>query len=71
MTLEQRIGRLDRIGQTTTIHIHVPYLKGTDEEVLARWYHDGLNAIEKNLHGATEIADSTPGLYAGRLGYRR
>ena len=55
--LEQRIGRLDRIGQTSTIHIHVPYVKGTGEEVLARWYHDGLNAIEKNLHGATEIAE--------------
>jgi ATP-dependent helicase HepA len=54
--LEQRIGRLDRIGQTSTIHIHVPYLKGSEEEVLARWYHEGLNAIEKNLHGATEIA---------------
>ncbi len=25
--LEQRIGRLDRIGQTSTIQIHVPYLK--------------------------------------------
>lgn len=54
--LEQRIGRLDRIGQTSTIHIHVPFLKQTAEEVLARWYHDGLNAFEKNLHGATEIA---------------
>ncbi|GEP45556.1 RNA polymerase-associated protein RapA [Brevifollis gellanilyticus] len=54
--LEQRIGRLDRIGQTSTIHVHVPYLKGTGEEVLARWYDDGLNAFEKNLHGATEIA---------------
>jgi len=55
--LEQRIGRLDRIGQTSTIHIHVPYIKQSAEEVLARWYHDGLNAIEKNLHGATEIAE--------------
>jgi ATP-dependent helicase HepA len=54
--LEQRIGRLDRIGQTSTIHVHVPYLKGTGEEVLARWYDEGLNAFEKNLHGATEIA---------------
>ncbi len=54
--LEQRIGRLDRIGQTSTIHIHVPYIKKTGEEVLARWYHDALNAFEKNLHGATEIA---------------
>ena len=54
--LEQRIGRLDRIGQTSTIHIHVPYIKKTGEEVLARWYHEALNAFEKNLHGATEIA---------------
>jgi len=53
--LEQRIGRLDRIGQTHTIHIHVPYLKGSDDEVLALWYHDGLNAFEENLGGATQI----------------
>src|SRR5206468_9765010 len=53
--LEQRIGRLDRIGQTASIRIHVPYVRGTSEEVFARWYHEGLNAFEKNLHGATEI----------------
>jgi ATP-dependent helicase HepA len=54
--LEQRIGRLDRIGQTALIKIHVPYLRGSESEVLARWYHEGLNAFEKNLHGATELA---------------
>jgi ATP-dependent helicase HepA len=54
--LEQRIGRLDRIGQTATIQIHVPYTPGTESEVLARWYHEGLNAFEKNPHGANEIA---------------
>jgi len=53
--LEQRIGRLDRIGQTATIEIHVPYVPGTESEVLARWYHEGLNAFEKNVHGASEI----------------
>ncbi|MDR3405408.1 MAG: RNA polymerase-associated protein RapA [Chthoniobacter sp.] len=53
--LEQRIGRLDRIGQTATIQIHVPYLRGTASEVLARWYHEGLNSFEKNPHGASEI----------------
>jgi len=53
--LEQRIGRLDRIGQTATIRIHVPYLRGTESEVVARWYHEGLNAFEKNPHGAGEI----------------
>jgi ATP-dependent helicase HepA len=54
--LEQRIGRLDRIGQTSTIQIHVPYLKGTESEVLARWYHEGLDAFRRIPHGATELA---------------
>ena len=53
--LEQRIGRLDRIGQTQTINVHVPYVKGTYGEVLARWYHEGLGAFEHSLHGASEI----------------
>ncbi len=54
--LEQRIGRLDRIGQTETIQIHVPYVTGTEEEVLARWYAEGLGSFEVNPHGASEIA---------------
>ena len=54
--LEQRIGRLDRIGQTAAIRIYVPYVPGTASEVLARWYDEGLNAFEKNPHGASEIA---------------
>ncbi|MGH8477552.1 MAG: RNA polymerase-associated protein RapA [Methylococcales bacterium] len=43
--LEQRIGRLDRIGQTHTIKIHIPYLKGSAQEILYRWYQDGLDAF--------------------------
>jgi ATP-dependent helicase HepA len=54
--LEQRIGRLDRIGQRETVRIHVPYVEGTSSEALARWYHEGLDAFEQNLHGAAEIA---------------
>jgi ATP-dependent helicase HepA len=54
--LEQRIGRLDRIGQTSTIHIHVPYRLGTAEEVLARWYHEGLDAFQKNPHAASALS---------------
>ena len=50
--LEQRIGRLDRIGQSGTIHLHVPYVKGGRGERYARWYHEGLQAFEKNLQGA-------------------
>lgn len=54
--LEQRIGRLDRIGQSHDIQIHVPYLKGSPQEVLVRWFHEGLNAFEKNLEGGNQIA---------------
>ena len=43
--LEQRIGRLDRIGQTETIKVHVPYMTGTAQERLFQWHHNGLNAI--------------------------
>ncbi len=53
--LEQRIGRLDRIGQTEDIQIHVPYLAHSPQEVLARWYHEGLNAFESNLEGGNEL----------------
>ncbi|MBX3639402.1 MAG: RNA polymerase-associated protein RapA [Nitrosomonas sp.] len=45
--LEQRIGRLDRIGQTETIRIHVPYLQNSGQAVMLNWYHDGLNALER------------------------
>lgn len=45
--LEQRIGRLDRIGQTETIQIHVPYLENSALAVMFHWYHEGLNAFEK------------------------
>lgn len=45
--LEQRIGRLDRIGQTETIQIHVPFLKGTSQQVMLNWLHQGLNAFEQ------------------------
>lgn len=44
--LEQRIGRLDRIGQRHTIEIHVPYFTGTAQERLFRWYHEALDAFE-------------------------
>ena len=44
--LEQRIGRLDRIGQSDTIEIHIPYIEDTAQEILFRWYHEGLNAFE-------------------------
>ncbi|MDX1756339.1 MAG: RNA polymerase-associated protein RapA [Marinobacter sp.] len=46
--LEQRIGRLDRIGQSETIRIHLPYLAGTAQERQFRWFHEGLNAFAES-----------------------
>jgi len=45
--LEQRIGRLDRIGQNQTIRIHVPYFENTPQSLLFDWYNQGLNAFEQ------------------------
>ncbi|MDG1751024.1 MAG: RNA polymerase-associated protein RapA [Thalassotalea sp.] len=44
--LEQRIGRLDRIGQTQTIQLHVPYFEHSAQSILFQWYQQGLNAFE-------------------------
>ncbi|MFJ2984737.1 MULTISPECIES: RNA polymerase-associated protein RapA [unclassified Pseudomonas] len=43
--LEQRIGRLDRIGQKHIIQLHIPYLQDGPQERLFQWYHEGLNAF--------------------------
>lgn len=55
--LEQRIGRLDRIGQKETIRVHVPYLTGSGEEVVLDWYHRGLDAFETSLHGGNDYQE--------------
>lgn len=55
--LEQRIGRLDRIGQAAEIHVHVPFTVGSSQEVLARWYDEGLNACARNLRGGRELLE--------------
>jgi ATP-dependent helicase HepA len=53
--LEQRIGRLDRIGQKNDIQIHVPYLEKSSDELLMHWYHEGFNAFESSPRGGTEL----------------
>ena len=45
--LEQRIGRLDRIGQTKQITLHVPYVQGTAQERMYQWYDSALNMFNQ------------------------
>lgn len=44
--LEQRIGRLDRIGQQHDIQIYLPFFKNHPQEILVQWYHEGLQALQ-------------------------
>ncbi|MFT7157198.1 MAG: ATP-dependent helicase HepA [Parvicella sp.] len=61
--LEQRIGRLDRIGQTQEIHIHIPFVIDSPQQGLVRWFQEGLNAFENNLEGGNKISK----LFSDRL----
>ncbi|WP_113626851.1 RNA polymerase-associated protein RapA [Pectobacterium peruviense] len=56
--LEQRIGRLDRIGQAREIQILVPYLESTAQALLVRWYHEGLDAFEHTCPTGRTIYDA-------------
>jgi ATP-dependent helicase HepA len=55
--LQQRIGRLDRIGQKQIIQIHVPYLLNSKQHILFRWYDEGLNAFRSNNAAAQPVAN--------------
>ena len=55
--LEQRIGRLDRIGQTETIQIHVPVASHSRDQTLLNWYHQGLDAFERICKSGTAIRE--------------
>lgn len=52
--LEQRIGRLDRIGQAGTIHVHVGIVAHTPGEALFEW-HRRLRIFETTLTGGEHM----------------
>lgn len=56
--LEQRIGRLDRIGQRNAIEIHVPFFSASASEVLQRWLHEGIDAFEHICPAGTALLDA-------------
>ena len=61
--LEQRIGRLDRIGQVHAVQIHVPFYLDSAQEKLMRWYDEGLNAFRQ----VCSIGQAVYQLYLERL----
>ncbi|MGK0267925.1 MAG: ATP-dependent helicase HepA [Paraglaciecola sp.] len=57
--LEQRIGRLDRIGQKYDVCIHVPYFDMSAQQVLLDWYHQGLGAFERTCPTGMTVYEET------------
>ncbi|RZO15394.1 MAG: RNA polymerase-binding ATPase [Verrucomicrobiaceae bacterium] len=55
--LEQRIGRLDRIGQRETVRIYIPFVVGTEHAALAQWYHQGMDAFQKPIEGGSKLLE--------------
>ena len=53
--LEQRIGRLDRIGQKHDISIHILVVTDSAQHVLARWYDEGVNAFRMSPADGREL----------------
>jgi ATP-dependent helicase HepA len=53
--LEQRIGRLDRIGQTHDIAIHILAVEDSAQHVLARWYDEGIDAFRSSPADGREL----------------
>jgi len=55
--LEQRIGRLDRIGQKCDVNIHVPFAPNTKTENQFRWFHEVLKCLEQQSPAAAAVHD--------------
>jgi ATP-dependent helicase HepA len=56
--LEQRIGRLHRIGQKREVIIYVLYTPDSPSEVLFNWYHRGLDAFSGPAAGSEYVSSS-------------
>ncbi|WP_086931472.1 SNF2-related protein [Agarilytica rhodophyticola] len=55
--LEQRIGRLDRIGQQKDINIHMLYGEGSKTQIQFRWFHEVLDCVQQQNPAATPVHD--------------
>jgi ATP-dependent helicase HepA len=53
--LEQRIGRLDRIGQRRDVNLHFASFRHSAQEALARWFDEGLDAFRSSPQDGREL----------------
>lgn len=55
--LEQRIGRLDRIGQQQDVTIHIPFGDGSETWEKLHWYHHILRCVDRQSPAAGAVHD--------------
>ena len=53
--VEQRIGRLDRIGQGDNIYLHIPLISDSAQQRLFQWYHEGVNLFKQTASAGFAI----------------
>ena len=53
--LEQRIGRLDRIGQKRDVNLHFAKFRHTAQEALVRWFDEALDAFRSSPQDGREL----------------
>ena len=56
--LEQRIGRLDRIGQLQDVTIWIPSINGSEEQLKCRWFDQAINCIVQCNPAAASVHTS-------------
>jgi ATP-dependent helicase HepA len=56
--LEQRIGRLDRIGQRRDVEIHVPFMEDSAQATLLDWYNRGLDLFRDSCSAGYMIFET-------------
>jgi ATP-dependent helicase HepA len=56
--VEQRIGRLDRLGQTGDIHIWIPYFSGGYEAAVTKLMHQSVGVFSQTIGGIDYALES-------------
>ncbi|OGI07423.1 MAG: hypothetical protein A2Y40_03155 [Candidatus Margulisbacteria bacterium GWF2_35_9] len=55
--IEQRIGRLDRIGQKNDIHIYLPFIKFSEQDAIIQLLHNGCHSFTAPVPYGNRLID--------------